>query len=444
MVVTWIAVLVGPPALPQKHAPHQHLAAQTSSPFRTVRGKHLTLITDLPASPAVDQLPEIFDAAIPQWCTYFQVDLASTAGWQVRAYLMQQPDRFRAQGWLPDDLPPFLHGFQRGDEFWFYEQPTDYFRRHLLLHEGTHAFMHRILGTKMQPGWYFEGIAELLATHRFDGDQLTLNTIPDSKEDVPHWGRIRLIREAVAAGRLKSIAEIRELTARDFQSVEAYAWSWAAAAFLDGHPAWRNTYRGWANVLRKDSQRFETEVSRAMQQADPSSHHLAWQLFLHHLDYGYNVAEEAVRLGAIQESPGDGLMELQTTQGWQSTAWRLSAGQSYRIEASGRYVLDVDDPRWQSEADGITFRYHAGRPLGILLAAIQDPDEFGSDVSAMLAPIAVGASAELTPSDSGLLFLRINEMAGLLGDNQGTLTIRVTPLGPKDERISKEAGRHTD
>ena len=45
-------------------------AEPVAAGFRQVAGKHLTLVTDLPPSPAVDELPRLFDAAFPRWCEY--------------------------------------------------------------------------------------------------------------------------------------------------------------------------------------------------------------------------------------------------------------------------------------------------------------------------------------------------------------------------------------
>ena len=68
-------------------------------------------------------------------------------------------------------------------EFWLYDQPTAYYRRHLMLHEGTHVFMVSFLGG-CGPGWYMEGTAELFGTHRLDeqSGQLTLRIMPRSRE----------------------------------------------------------------------------------------------------------------------------------------------------------------------------------------------------------------------------------------------------------------------
>ena len=41
-----------------------------------------------------------------------------------------------------------------------------------------------------------EGMAELLSTHRWAEGRLTLNWIPTSREEVPMWGRIKIIKDA--------------------------------------------------------------------------------------------------------------------------------------------------------------------------------------------------------------------------------------------------------
>ena len=77
----------------------------------------------------------------------------------------------------------------------------------MLLHEGTHAFMARWLGGAGPP-WYMEGIAELLATHHWQKGQLTLDVMPQSKEEMPYWGRIKLVKDENAAGRGMTLEQI--------------------------------------------------------------------------------------------------------------------------------------------------------------------------------------------------------------------------------------------
>ncbi len=282
---------------------------------------------------------------------------------------MAHRERFQQAGWLPDGLPPFPHGYQRGEQVWVMEQPSDYYRRHLLLHEGTHAFMNRWLGGTGPP-WYMEGMAELLSTHRYEQGRLHLLVLPRHKHDVPEWGRIKLIREAVAAGDIKSLPDVFALPPRQFSDVEAYAWSWAAATLLDGHPKWRDRFHQLSARVRWAPERFQRQLWGELQ-VDRQSLEEAWQLFLHELDYGYDVSADQV-----VETPPRPLGTPTTTrvdsrQGWQSTGLRLQAGHRYRIKADGRYQLNQGDPAWVSEAGGVTIEYCQGRPLGMLLAAVR-------------------------------------------------------------------------
>ena len=154
----------------------------------------------MPASDDVDQLPAVFDQAVPQWAEYFQIDESKTTNWQAQACLIGERRRFDALGLMPADNDQFVNGISIGARLWLYDQPTAYYRRHLLLHEGTHAFMATLLGG-CGPGWYMEGTAELLATHRLDekSGRLTLRIMPRSRDEVPMLGRIKLIRDAFAA-----------------------------------------------------------------------------------------------------------------------------------------------------------------------------------------------------------------------------------------------------
>src|SRR5690606_25113375 len=136
-----------------------------------------------------------------QVAAYFGVPVPGTPPYHVRAFLMRDREKFKATGLLPDDLPLFENGYARGREVWLADQASDYYRRHLLLHEGTHAFMYTVLGGDA-PTWYIEGMAELLGGHRWDGMQLTLGYFPRQRDEVPYWGRTKLLREAYARDRV--------------------------------------------------------------------------------------------------------------------------------------------------------------------------------------------------------------------------------------------------
>ena len=55
-------------------------------------------------------------------------------------------------GLLPDNLPSFLNGRHRGQEFWLNDQDQDYYRRHLVIHEATHCYM-TIIAEELDVPW---------------------------------------------------------------------------------------------------------------------------------------------------------------------------------------------------------------------------------------------------------------------------------------------------
>ena len=82
---------------------------------------------------------------------------------------------------------PEGRGYTRYDTVWIDEQPTEWYRRELLLHEGTHGFMFTLLG-ECGPPWYMEGMAEYLGTHRWQEGRLTLGYTPRSRQEVARLG----------------------------------------------------------------------------------------------------------------------------------------------------------------------------------------------------------------------------------------------------------------
>ena len=149
---------------------------------RVVEADQLTLVTDLPPSLAIDELPRVVAAALPLWSERFDVPMAGLGEWRLRAYLMRDREKFDALGLVPEEAGPFPHGWSLGHEAWLVDQPSDYYRRHLLLHEATHSFMMTELGG-CGPAWFMEGMAELLGTHTWDGEtgDLALGVMPASR-----------------------------------------------------------------------------------------------------------------------------------------------------------------------------------------------------------------------------------------------------------------------
>jgi hypothetical protein len=402
--------------------------ATAESRMRELKGRHITILTDLPREAAVDELPQVFDQAIPQWADFFRVERTKFVDWHLQAYVMRNEGRFRNEGLLPADLPPFLHGYQRGKSLWVREQPSPYYQRHLLLHEGTHAFMRQCLGGTGAP-WYMEGVAELLATHRWEQGQLQLKLFPRSRDEVPLWGRIKLVRDSVASGRVLSLQDVFQLEPKRFLTVSAYAWSWAAAAFLDGHPDYRPTFAEIQSQAALPPAQFSAELWRRF---EPKRGRLneAWQLFLADLDYGYVIEEDQI----LYRSPtkpltGPVRLEVATHLGWQSTGIELIKGGTYRIQARGRYQVVTGPETWPCGPQGVTIRYHNGLPKGMLVGAILG-ESGGNDGTPLANPLPLGRDRTWKAERDGVLFLRINEPAGQRSDNRGALAVQIANKQP--------------
>ena len=397
--------------------------------IRKLTGVRLVLYTDISSDPEVDILPAVFDQAFEQWCEYFNIDPAKHSDWQMTGFLMDDVRPFVETDLLPRTLPPFEHGYSRNDTLWLYEQPSPYYRRHLLLHEGTHGFMNMVLGG-CGPPWYSEGMAELLATHRWREGQLMLNWTPTSREEVPMWGRIKAVKDAVAENRAILLEDVIEYDGSAHRETEPYAWCWAAATLLDRHPDYRERFRQLYGSVNEPhfSDRF---VSLIGDDWDALSEQ--WRVFVFNLEYGHDVPRTALDFTPgrpISHSGAD--VTVAADRGWQNTGLRLESATTYRFTAQGRYQV-ADEPRvWWCEPGGVSIRYYRGLPLGILMAAVR-PDEAPEDgPRPLVRPVAVGLQATLTPEKTGTLHLRINDSPGELHDNRGSLSVEIRPDSAHD------------
>jgi hypothetical protein len=398
---------------------------------RKLTSRRLTLYTDL-SGVEIDRLPGFFDQAFPQWCAYFKIDPDKLGDWKMTGFLMKKRERFLQSGLLPRDLPPFSHGYSRNYELWLYEQPSDYYRRHLLIHEGTHGFMNTVLGG-CGPPWYMEGMAELLATHRVREGKLLLNYFPEHREEVPEWGRIRIIQDAFAAHQQLPLEGVLAYPPAAYRETAAYAWSWAAAALLDGHPRYQARFRQlYHRVLDPQFSRNFEELFAADRQELGEE----WQVFIAGMEYGYDIPRMAIDFRADKPLPPRGTsVAVAADHGWQNSGYRLESGRTYRLTATGRWQKRGRPDRWPGlknvpkkimlEPGGISIRYYHERPLGQLLAAVRPDHPDPTQPSAFLNPTPVGIKTELSPRQSGTLYFRLNDSAAELRDNTGQIRVEI-------------------
>jgi hypothetical protein len=392
-----------------------------SAGIRKIVSRHLVLYTDLASDPVIDKLPAEFDQSVPQWAKYFGIEEAKTRAWQARGYLIAERRRFDALGLMPPaGNDQFINGISMGATFWFYDQPTPYYRRHLMLHEGTHAFMATFLGG-CGPGWYMEGTAELLATHRYDEKtgRITLGTMPRDRSEVPMLGRIKLIHDAREAGRVLDLPAVLRIDNSKQLENEPYAWCWAAAKLMDSQPRYRESFRG---LRRHVLNRNFNEITRREFGDDWGNLRAEWQAFIDTLDHGYDFERMAIDFNRSRPLAGrTHKVTIAADRGWQSSGARLTHGKSYRVTAAGRYEIANEGRPWLCEPGGVTIDYYDGRPLGMLLGAI-DGRTNGTTLADTL---NIGLGTTIMPAASGTLYLRVNDCAGKLHDNRGTLTVTI-------------------
>ncbi|MBR4102860.1 MAG: hypothetical protein IKK39_02215, partial [Thermoguttaceae bacterium] len=223
---------------PQFPAINEKKAAELG--IRRVEGKNVTLTTDLPPSPGVDQIPAALDAAIPHICRFFDVDERNFENWKINAFLMRDVDSFIEIGVL-DGPPRFLYGYSIYNRILAKDQGIEYYNRFLLLHELVHSFMHEVFGD-LRPRWYSEGSAEYLALHLWKpaAKSIEIAQFQTGPDATPGFGRLQEIREIVRAGKAPTLREILAFEPRDYVRTSTYAWSWALVAFLNESPKYRD------------------------------------------------------------------------------------------------------------------------------------------------------------------------------------------------------------
>lgn len=398
--------------------------------FREYNGKYLTLITDLPHTDAIGELPLVFDAAVPLWGEYFGAEETEWRNWKSTCYLIGDRNRFQEAGYFPVNLPPFVNGYQLGDQLWCMEQPSDYYRRHLLLHEGTHWFMTRALGNPGPP-WYMEGVAEKLATHRWRDGQIELDVFPDKREGFEYWGRLLLIKKQRGTSQAPTLEGILRYGPTAHQQVEAYAWSWAALWFLKNHPRSADAMQ---KLQKAEIGDINALTSKLLAQLRPHWNEitLSWNAWVQQLDYGCDVKRDIPAfLVDVDNDQSKTKLSLKVDQGWQDSSLRIKAGDRITFESTGKYQVGSEPEPWWCEPDGVTIEYFGGQPLGKVVGLIVTHDKKGAmESDATTEFLAIGSKLECVAKQDGALLLRINEPSGRLGDNQGSIDVAIEVKRP--------------
>lgn len=395
-----------------------------SGAAKTIRGKHIVLKTDAGSIEANRELVDAFDAAVPQWAEFWGLSPGALDHWTVNAFVMSDKQAFRDRGEIPSGLD-FPFGYAINRDVWAMRQQSQYYTRHLLLHEGTHALAIELFnGTG--PSWFAEGTAEMLSVHSGQGTDVRINTVPRSRESVPYWGRFKLLSHRRVANRIPTIDTVLGYPLELNSDVESYGWSWVAMMLFSEYPEYRQAMMDAAKQGSDRSKRFTMKFQRDIASQMPLIR-ARWRLLCETIDYGFDWANERVDL-SMNDKLWDGSplrFSVDARKGWQSTGVRFAPGKPIRIHATGKAILDTDPKPWISHPPGVTIEYAGGIPLGQLTVAIVPNRSEERRTLNPLRKTAVAPNAEITLKQHSWLLFRVNDHLGKRTDNTGGYSVRV-------------------
>ena len=408
--------------------------------LRVLQARHLVLVTDA-AEADVQGLPELADGlfnALQQQLPPLR-PAQNNSDFQVTGFLMDAPERFTAAGLLPDGDFVIRHGRHLGYSFWMRNQPSAYYRRHLLLHEFIHCWMMCEAGMRdIPPLWFTEGLAEYFATHTTNPQQFGI--LPRQLDGFEGWGRIALLHEH-AFGKLGYPAEtitpepsgltlqhVLYPTDNSFTSDLRYAQAWALVWLLRNHPELKGPF---AAVNRTRNGRDFQAAFKNIDNKTRERLAVVWLLMLDSLEEGFDEQRSFPQLHpswkSLSSSSPETTLQITADRSWQPSGIHTTSELALELTATGRCTVH-DQPRpWISEPQGITISYHRQRPLGELTAIIipRDPTEPARRTS-------VGRNTTLMLPANTELWLQINDTETARAENTGHYEVRIklTKDGP--------------
>ena len=151
-----------------------------------------------------------------------------------------------------------------------------------------------------------------------------------------------------------------------------------------------------------------------------------WNLFAADAWEGFDFLKSAIEFHEGQPLTKPQRAEIHADRGWQSSRVLVEKGRRYELVATGQFTLAEKPKPWVSEADGITFRYHNGRPLGQLLVSTRPAKSADNEREPMLDVKPFGNTSSFEASRTGTLYLRLNDHPAELVDNRGSVTVEIS------------------
>jgi len=261
-------------------------------------------------------------------------------------------------------------------------------------HEAVHAYCHQNFGTS-GPTWYSEGMAEM-------GNYWRKN---DAAVKI-HEGIVAYIRKSEP----KTLNEIVNGNEQTGDSWQNYAWRWALCHLLANNTNYAANFRPLGlGILNRKPVSFE-QTYGAM--ADQIS--FEYVFFLKHLTNGYraDLCSWDWKRKFLAMAPGSSrVVRVMANKGWQPSGVLVKTDVEYEVNATGSWKLDpkVTKPLTADGDDA-----GEGKLVGVIFKDYQLSDEF-----------EVGATTTLKPPSDGQLFLRMKSDWGSIGDNTGTIDVKI-------------------
>lgn len=401
--------------------------AWAADDFIRVSGQHIRLVTDV-APDEADELIASFDAAVDQWAQLWEVAPDRLTEWTVDAWVMRDVDAFESADQIAADVPDFPYGYAINDRVYVKAQPSRYYTRHLLLHEGTHSLAFKLF-QGAGPTWFMEGTAEWLATHRGIGSDIEVAVIPRNSQEVPYWGRFTAIANLRSAGDLPAIQTVMRYQPNLLGDVPTYGCAWAAIQMMRAYPEYRPLILKSAARGQNTPQAFNRWLGQEISPQWPIFA-ARWRLWTESMDYGWDPSRHQTAL-SINDPLWDGQrrsVPIVADRGWQSVGVRIPGGRSVRLSAEGTATL-ADQPKpWVSHPAGVTIRYTRDKPLGQLIAMVLPNVMSDRPTLPTLPRITVGNGATVMIDSPSWLVLKVNDAIGELADNTGGYEVTIESI----------------